>query len=105
MRKATKILLITAALFVLMQPLLAAVSMDGATGTVPGKHKDLFTVKTNRKFVGAKVEILASNGNVVTSQILQKRKVIIDFGDIKYGTYTIRISKGGQIKEFQYDKK
>jgi hypothetical protein len=104
MKKTTKILLIAAALFLVIQPL-RAVSMDSVLGTAPGKNKSLFVVKTARKFVGAKVEILSSTGSVVTSQTLQKRKMIIDFGDVKFGSYTIRISKGDQVKEFQYNKR
>lgn len=73
-----------------------------ATGS---RYKNLFVFKTDRKLVGAQVEILSASGEVVTSQVLQKRKVIIDFCDVGHGTYTIRVSKDGRVKEFYYTKK
>jgi hypothetical protein len=69
------------------------------------KLKNLFVFKTEKKLVGAKVEVLSENGQVVTSQVLQKRKMIIDFCDVRYGTYTIRVTKGEDVKEYQYTKK
>src|SRR5688572_2308952 len=72
---------------------------------VGSKYKNLFVFKTERKLVGAKVEVLSENGEVVTSQVLQKRKMIIDFCDVRFGTYTIRVTKGHRVKEYQYIKK
>jgi hypothetical protein len=36
---------------------------------------------------------------------MEGRKMIIDFGDMKEGSYIIRISKGDQVKQFQYEKR
>ena len=66
------------------------------------KNKSLFVYKTQRKFVGAMVEVYTSNGDLLTAQNLQKRKLIIDFGSAIKDTYTIRVVKGGEIKEFQF---
>jgi hypothetical protein len=74
--------------------------------TIPGsKYKSLFVFRAEKKLVGARVEVLSENGEVVTSQVLQKRKMIIDFCDARYGTYTIRVTKGENVKEYQYEKK
>src|SRR5688500_6420035 len=70
-----------------------------------GKSKNLFVVKTDKKLVGAKIEVIYANGSVLSSQTLQKRKMVIDFGDVKQGAYTIRVTKGDTVKEFHYDKK
>jgi hypothetical protein len=75
------------------------------TPLIGPKYKNLFVFKTEKKLVGAKVEVLSENGQVVTSQVLQKRKMIIDFCDVRYGTYTIRVTKGENVKEYQYIKK
>lgn len=72
---------------------------------VSSKYKNLFVFKTERSLIGAQVEVLSQNGDVVTSQKLQKRKMIIDFCDVRYGTYTIRVTKGNETKEFHYEKK
>jgi hypothetical protein len=79
----------------------------GNSGDLPasGKSKNLFVVKTDKKLVGAKIEVIYANGRVVSSQTLQKRKMVIDFGDVKDGSYTIRLSKGDTVKEFRYEKK
>ena len=67
--------------------------------------KNLFVFKTEKKFLGAKVEILSASGEVITSQSLERRKVVIDFADVGLGTYTIRVSKGQETKEFLFVKK
>ena len=72
---------------------------------VNSKFKNLFVFKTERKLVGAKVEVLSESGEVVTSHVLQKRKMIIDFCDVRFGTYTIRVTKGNNVKEYHYIKK
>jgi hypothetical protein len=104
--KKIKITLIGVAVLVII--LTHSISGSAATreGELPvtGKYKNLFVFKADRNFVGGKVEVLYSNGDVVTAQTLQKRKMIIDFGDVKHGSYTIRISKGDRVKEFQYNK-
>ena len=69
------------------------------------KEKNLFVFKAAKKFLGARVEVIHWNGEVVTAQILTKRKMIIDFSDVREGSYTVRISKGKQTEEFQYAKK
>ena len=70
-----------------------------------GKNKSLFVYKTQRKFVGAMVEVYTSDGDLLTAQNLQKRKLIIDFGSAIKDTYTIRVVKGNDIREFQYTKR
>lgn len=89
------LLLITSATF--------AGSIDGAKSDNP--RKNLFVYRAEKKFQGAKVEILGVNGRVLAQQHLRSRKVIIDFRDVKFGTYTIRVSKGDHKQEFTYTKK
>jgi outer membrane lipoprotein-sorting protein len=71
----------------------------------PPKHKNLFVFKADKKFLGARVEILTATGGVITAQNLEKRKMIIDFGSAQFGTYTIRVSKGNDTQEFHFIKK
>lgn len=104
MKKYRKILLIGVAVLVMMQPAFAARSNDPVV-MIPSKHKNLFVLKADRKFVGAKVEIIQLNGDVLSRQTLNKRKMIIDFGDVHEGSYVIRVSKNGRVEEFHYDKK
>jgi hypothetical protein len=84
---------------------LASTPAEETDRMIPPKYKNLFVFKADKKFLGAKVEILTSAGEVITSQNLEKRKVIIDFGTARFGTYTIRVSKGDDTKEFHFVKK
>jgi len=70
-----------------------------------GKDQNLFVMRTGKDFVGAKVEIYSSAGELVTTQITQKRKMFIDFGGATFGTYTIKVTKGEVVKEFSFKKK
>jgi hypothetical protein len=81
-----------------------AKAMDTVRNAGP-KIKNFFVFKTSRKLIGAKVEILSSAGNLITSSQLNKRKLIIDFGGVHFGAYTIRVSKGALQREFIYIKK
>jgi len=45
------------------------------------------------------------SGQPVNSQRLLKRKMIINFCDLKPGTYKIKITKDHHTEEFQYIKK
>lgn len=72
---------------------------------VSTRYQNLFVFKVDKRFSSADVEICYSNGDVVAHQLLQKRKMIINFCDVKPGNYTIKVKKGDQVEEFQYIKK
>src|SRR5258707_15527925 len=71
---------------------------------VSAKQKNLFVFKVNKSWQGARVEVLAANGDCVSRQRLLKRKMIINFYDMQPGTYKINITKNGHREEFQYTK-
>jgi hypothetical protein len=96
--------------------LLLATVMSLSAAVIPSRHeevvdvvntkyKNLFVFKAERKLIGAKVEVFSMNGDLVTAQRLHRRKMIIDFCDVKFGEYTIRITKGNEKQEFHYVKK
>jgi hypothetical protein len=68
------------------------------------KDKGLFVFKADKNLLGAKVEILQSNGSLIAEQLLTRRKLVIDFNDIRAGLYTIRITKGMKTQELHYLK-
>ncbi len=86
-------------------PLLSAGCTEEAVDILNSHHPNLFIIRTERKYLGALVQVVASNGDVVTAQRLQRRKIIIDFCDVKCGEYTIRIRKGDEVLEYTYVKK
>jgi len=71
----------------------------------PSKQKNIFVLKTEKRLVGAQVEVYNSRGELIASQRLKKRKMVVDFGQAKFDTYTIRIIKGQARQEFKYIKK
>ncbi len=100
--------LVTSIFLVVMISTVASATTLSATDPIEVKEikdKNLFVFKTSKKFLGASVEVFHSNGDVVTAQTLAKRKMIIDFTDVKEGAYIIRVTKGKQTEEFHYAKK
>jgi len=79
--------------------------LEDTVTVIPTKYKNLFVFKTDKEYVGATVEVYYSNGDLVTTHTLEKRKMIIDFCDTRFGEYTIRVVKGDKKQEFHYVKK
>lgn len=69
------------------------------------KSENKFVYKGNKKMIGATVEVFYADGALVTKQILKKKKMIIDFCEVRSGEYTIRISKDDRKKEYHFTKK
>jgi hypothetical protein len=103
MKKLSKILLVGVVALTMVLPLSASARRK-AVDPVAGKYKNLFVFKTDRKLVGGKVEVISASGDIVTTQTMQKRKLFIDFSDVKEGIYVIRVSKGDRVREFKYEK-
>jgi hypothetical protein len=83
----------------------AAMAKDPSVKLRPqDKDKNLFVFKADKAFIGAKVEVLQANGSMIAEQILQRRKLVIDFNEMRSGSYTIRVVKGTKVKEFNYVK-
>jgi hypothetical protein len=72
---------------------------------VHSKYKNLFVFTTKKAMRGADVKVYYSNGDLVTTQKMKKRKMIIDFCDTKSGSYTIVVQKGKSMEEFHYVRK
>jgi hypothetical protein len=102
MRLANSLVLV----FLLSCPSLAsALPYQEAVSVVDAKSANVFVYKGSRKMIGAIVEVYTTEGVLMTKQILKKRRMHIDFGKVKSGEYTIRISKGEKLREYQFVKK
>jgi hypothetical protein len=82
-----------------------AASADIIDVIEPPKNKNLFTLKADKDLLGAQVEIYNAKGDLITAQSLQKRKMVIDFDEAHLGTYTIKVVKGNEEREYSYVKK
>ncbi len=92
------------AVFFLMTLLVVTVQSQ-AIDIVNTKHDNLFVLRVDKELIGAQVEVLSADGNRVTAQRLKKRKMIIDFCDVKSGLYTIVVSKNDQQQKFEFVRK
>ena len=102
MKPMTRIILV---LMVILCALLAKNAFAGNVNEIKTKYPHLFVLKANRKNMGAQVEVYYSNGDLVTSQKINKRRMIIDFCDTRAGEYTIKVVQGDKKQEFHYVKK
>jgi hypothetical protein len=75
------------------------------TKTISSKHQNLFVFKVDRKFKKALIEVYYGNGDLVAITAMARRKMIINFCDMKSGSYTIKVKKNNRIEEFQFVKK
>jgi len=68
--------------------------------------KELFYFELEREyFEGAVVEIADVDGEVVHSDVLKSKKMVIDFFDVPAGKYVIKVKKGVVTEEFNFEKK
>jgi|DewCreStandDraft_4_1066084.scaffolds.fasta_scaffold45977_1 hypothetical protein len=98
-------LLLGAILTLSAAPAVQAGQSEEVVDILQTRHPNLFVFRAERKYLGAVVQVIAMNGDVVTSQRLHRRKMIIDFCDVKFGEYTIRLVKDNDIIEYKYVKK
>lgn len=92
--------IIFATLLLSLPLLVAARKSDARDEGKKGDH--VFVLKADKIFVGAKVEIFSASGNLITAQTLDKRKMMVDFADVKAGVYTIKLTSGERSQEFQF---
>jgi len=70
-----------------------------------GRSHDIFYFKIGKAMVGGTVEVYSPEGNVIGTQNLDNRKLIIDFFDMAPGYYTIKVKKEGTEETFTYHRK
>jgi hypothetical protein len=68
------------------------------------RDKNLFIFRADKNYLGATVEIVTIHGKSVATQQLRRRKMIVDFSQVPYGEYIVRIRKGDEILEYGYVK-
>jgi hypothetical protein len=81
------------------------VEQRASVKVVDSQYGNLFVFKVARTFKGATVEVYYSNGDLVATKTMGKRRMIINFCDVKSGSYTIRVRKENKVEEFKYFRK
>jgi hypothetical protein len=65
---------------------------------------DIFYFKVNKEMMGGLIEIFDDKDEIMASQSITQKKMLLDFIDAKPGTYNIRISNGHTVREFEFKK-
>lgn len=91
--------------------LIALFFLTGLSGMAATPHEDVevlsverevFYFKVDKAWIGADLEVIRWDGELMGSQTLLKRRALIDFYFLDPGEYVIVLRKGDREKEFQY---
>ncbi len=91
-------------LFTTSVAVFATNSTGDSVHLISTKAKNIFVFTINKKWQGAQMEVMAMNGECISCQKVTRRKMIINFRNVKPGTYTVRINKDDQAEEFKFIK-
>lgn len=61
-------------------------------------------LKMDKTLLGGTINIIYSNGDIVTKEVLKRKKLMLDLSKVKQGDYTVIISKDGQKENFHFSK-
>lgn len=101
--KTLSIILIT--FFSLTTNLFASNPGSDSVVVADSNRMDVMVLKFNKDQVGGHVVILNSNGEEVSKMIIKRKKMIIDFDKVNFGTYEIKVVKEGtEVAVFNYNK-
>ena len=64
-------------------------------------QREVFYFKVDKEFLGATIEVYDTQGVLLVTEKVIKRKMIIDFFQRAPGLYTIKIAKGNTVEEFE----
>ncbi|MEQ8927596.1 MAG: hypothetical protein RLO81_17400 [Fulvivirga sp.] len=71
---------------------------------VDTEYKNILKFKVDKELVGATIILSYSNGDIVTTEVLERKRLVIDFYDVKSGDYTVEIKKGDYKKDISVSK-
>ncbi|QSE97835.1 hypothetical protein [Fulvivirga lutea] len=68
------------------------------------EYKNILKFKVDKELIGATIILSYSNGDIVTKEVLERKRLVIDFCDVKSGEYTVEIKKGNYKKDISISK-
>jgi len=100
-------LILTISFFTLSADL-SAMSLDtqpDSIEVVDSKRIDVMVLKFNKDQVGGQVFVTYSDGEEISKVEIKRKKMIIDFNKLKFGSYKVAIVKEGkEVAVFNYNK-
>jgi hypothetical protein len=97
-------IIISTSILVIVGSLLMATPKQAKPEITTLTNENSLQIKVNRTFKGAAIEVFSSSGYLITSKKLSRRKMIIDFKNVRSGSYLIRVRKGKTQEEFKFNK-
>ena len=99
--KTLSILLIS--LFSLSTNLYATVSE--ADSVVVEAQDDLYMLKVEKDLFGGQLVVTSSSGEVVSTMTIKRKRILINFEELKFGEYFVKIVKDGvEVEKYTYRK-
>lgn len=93
------------AIILVSLPSAFAIGKNDPVETTSNERKNQFVLKVDMDFIGAEVVVFTPDGYQISSQFLLRRKMIIDFGDVSTGTYTILVRNDDETLRYEFVKK
>ena len=59
--------------------------------------RDTYSFRTDRKLIGAELEVYSTTGEKIVTRKLRGRRVAVDFSQVRFGEYIIRITATGRV--------
>jgi hypothetical protein len=72
--------------------------------SVLSRKRDIFYFKVCKDFIGARIEVYSSEGELLVTDEITNPKVLVDFFFEKEGDYLIKFKKNEDEKSFTYSK-
>lgn len=92
-------------IILVLLPSAFAIGKHKPVETTSSERKNQFVLKVDMDFIGAEVDVFTPDGYQISSQFLMRRKMIIDFGDVSTGTYTILVRNDDETLRYEFVKK
>ena len=99
---------------VLLVAILVSISTNMFANVIPSdsiKHEthssqsELIMLRIEKDQLGSKLMVFHSSGDLVMSKTVKRKKLVIDFSEVKYGKYTVVLMKDGlELESFIFNK-
>lgn len=98
-------IILTITFFSFSANMLASTPKPDSVTVTDSNRLDVMVLKFDKEQVGGQIVVIASNGEEVSRVTIKRKKMIIDFDEVKFGAYKIKVVKeGAEVAEFNYNK-
>ncbi len=103
--KTLKVLLVAISVSLSTSLFAKVVPSDTISQETHSSHSELIMLRIEKDQIGSKVMVFHSSGDLVMSKTVKRKKLVIDFSEVKYGKYTVILMKDGvEIESFIFNK-